>query len=124
MTARKKPRHPGFETRDVKGRTVAWGIGILFVALAVSVAAIGGLLAHWDASGLPVLPSGFGLTPATPLEVSGGDDRRAVEEKALAQLQGYGWSDQAAGTAHIPIDRAMEITAKRGWPDKPRSDAR
>jgi len=31
-------------------------------------------------------------------------------------LNSYGWVDEKAGVAHIPIDRAMEILAQRGLP--------
>jgi hypothetical protein len=31
-------------------------------------------------------------------------------------LQSYGWVDQEAGEARIPIERAMELTAERGLP--------
>ncbi len=32
------------------------------------------------------------------------------------QLNSYGWVDEKAGVAHIPIERAMELTAQRGLP--------
>jgi hypothetical protein len=32
------------------------------------------------------------------------------------ELHSYGWVDQSAGVAHIPIDRAMELIAQRGLP--------
>ena len=32
------------------------------------------------------------------------------------QLNSYGWVDEKAGVAHIPIDRAMELTVQRGLP--------
>jgi hypothetical protein len=32
------------------------------------------------------------------------------------RLQSYGWIDQAAGIARIPIDQAMELLATRGLP--------
>jgi hypothetical protein len=32
------------------------------------------------------------------------------------QLNSYGWVDEKAGVARIPIDRAMEIVAQRGFP--------
>ncbi len=38
---------------------------------------------------------------------------RAQEEK---QLNSYGWVDQKAGVAHIPIERAMQLVAERGLP--------
>lgn len=38
---------------------------------------------------------------------------RAQEEEIL---NSYGWVDQQAGVAHIPIDQAMDIIAARGLP--------
>jgi hypothetical protein len=35
------------------------------------------------------------------------------------QLNSYGWVDEKAGVAHIPIERAMELTAQRGLPVRP-----
>jgi hypothetical protein len=32
------------------------------------------------------------------------------------QLNSYGWVDEKAGVAHIPIERAMELTIARGLP--------
>jgi hypothetical protein len=32
------------------------------------------------------------------------------------QLNSYGWVDQKAGVAHIPIDQAMRLIAERGLP--------
>jgi hypothetical protein len=32
------------------------------------------------------------------------------------QLNSYGWVDEKAGVAHIPIERAMELTVQRGLP--------
>jgi hypothetical protein len=37
------------------------------------------------------------------------------------QLNSYGWVDEKAGVAHIPIERAMELTVQRGLPVYPQS---
>lgn len=38
------------------------------------------------------------------------------------QLHSYGWVDEKAGVAHIPIDVAMDLIAKRGLPVCPQGD--
>jgi len=38
-------------------------------------------------------------------------------------LGSYGWVDQKTGTAHIPIERAMELVAQRGLPTVPQNPA-
>lgn len=50
------------------------------------------------------------------------DDRTSPEDLAIrrnqefAQLNDYGWVDQAAGVARIPIDRAIALVAESGLP--------
>jgi hypothetical protein len=48
------------------------------------------------------------------------EDERSQLDGFLAQenreLNSYGWVDEKAGVAHIPIDRAMELTVQRGLP--------
>ena len=39
------------------------------------------------------------------------------------QLNSYGWVDEKAGLAHIPIERAMELTVQRGLPVYPQGSA-
>jgi hypothetical protein len=38
------------------------------------------------------------------------------------QLHSYGWVDEKAGVAHIPIERAMELTVQR-LPVRPQGGA-
>ncbi len=33
-----------------------------------------------------------------------------------ARVSSYGWIDKKAGIAHIPVDRAIDILAKKGLP--------
>lgn len=56
------------------------------------------------------------LPPEPRLQVF--EKRTLQEQRAFEKekLNGYGWVDQAAGVAHIPVDRAMELTAERGLP--------
>jgi len=42
---------------------------------------------------------------------------------ATRQLNSYGWVDEKAGVAHIPIDQAMDMIAKRGLPVCPQGCA-
>lgn len=37
------------------------------------------------------------------------------------QLNSYGWVDEKAGVAHIPIERAMDLIAQRGLPVAPQA---
>ena len=39
------------------------------------------------------------------------------------RLNSYGWVDEKAGVAHIPIERAMELTVQRGFSVYPQGGA-
>lgn len=60
----------------------------------------------------------------TPLlEIDERGQLRDFVLKQEEQLNSYGWVDEKAGVAHIPIERAMELTAQRGLPVKPEGGA-
>ncbi|EFO79468.1 hypothetical protein OSCT_2594 [Oscillochloris trichoides DG-6] len=54
------------------------------------------------------------LPPAPRLEQNPLVDGTQIMTTAQQRLSSYGWVDEAAGTAHIPIDRAMELLLERG----------
>ncbi len=118
---RKEPKAVAdYEARDVSPRLVlAVALG-LFASMALSILLVFGIL-RWIAPTTEPSAAIFGSRQerAGPrLEVSPGADRDAIQREAEGRLQGYGWADRAARTAHIPIDRAMAILASRGWPDQ------
>ena len=52
------------------------------------------------------------------------NERTELREFRLGEeqkLHSYGWVDQKAGVARIPIDRAMQLIAERGLPTTPRA---
>jgi hypothetical protein len=102
-----------YEPRDVDPRGVIYGVLGLFGLIAVAAFVVAGLFQLWPAA--PPLPARPDV-PAPRLESHEGEDRLALETAAQAKLQGYGWTDRAAGRAHIPIERAMELQVQRGWP--------
>jgi len=50
------------------------------------------------------------------LEVNERGQFRDFLMKQENQLNSYGWVDEKAGVAHIPIERAMELMVQRGLP--------
>jgi len=46
---------------------------------------------------------------------------RAAQER---QLTTYGWLDKEKQTVRIPIDRAMELLAKRGLPARKQTETK
>lgn len=56
------------------------------------------------------------------LQADPGRERVEITERDRERLNSYGWVDSKAGTAHIPIDRAMAILAKSGLPRRGKVD--
>jgi hypothetical protein len=104
----------GHEASDADPRVVVVGlavlVGVVVVAMALAAAALM-VFGRRD----PLQASHDVPPPAPRLEVVGGNDLGRVRRIGVARLQGYGWSDRAAATAHIPIARAMQLQAQRGW---------
>jgi len=110
------------ENKDVRVRRVGLvGLGMI-VGAVVMFLALGGLFA-WFASraveedaSIPPLA----LTPQTPpgprLQVAPPADLAQLRATEQARLESYGWVDQRAQVAHIPIERAMALIAQRGLP--------
>ena len=56
----------------------------------------------------PVLP------PGPRLQASPNRDLAQFRAHENARLSSYGWKDEASGTVHIPISRAMQVVAEAG----------
>jgi hypothetical protein len=116
-------RRAGYETGDMTPRQIAGAAAALFVGLALSLGVVAGAAAWLNHSERQPPATALETQPITPpwprLEVNGRNARQVVEATAQRRLQGYAWVDRQAGTARIPIERAMQLLAARGWPDKP-----
>jgi hypothetical protein len=102
------------EHRDMPAGRVAWSFAGLAILILLALGVGWGLVALFPAG--PAATSSP-VPPAPRLQVDETADRAAIEGAAEARLEGYGWTDRAAGRAHIPIERAMALLAERGWPD-------
>ena len=98
----------GFEPRDADVR----GIVIFGVCLVVTVVVVLVLIyAVQQAITGPRRPEPMPPPPAVlPEQVR---EMRASAEKTLGE---YGWVDRKAGRVRIPIDRAIDLAARRGVP--------
>jgi hypothetical protein len=116
--AKAKSEKAGYETRDVAPRNVVYaGIGLLLGTALCGLLVIG-LLALLPAPSRPSKPALETVSqepPAPRLEIDGRMNRAAIEGAAASRLTGYAWVDRSAGTARIPIERAMELLARQGW---------
>lgn len=118
-----EPPHESVESdREIQYRQLVWmGVGLLVIAVISAVVVFFMLkgFVSWRAATAeappPVMP---------PPAESAGPQLLARPENALTEmrqgekeiLEGYGWLDPKSGVAHIPIERAMAIVARRGLP--------
>lgn len=73
--------------------------------------------AHEDISKPLSMAVGEPMSPPLPrLQAKPEAEYRAYEAQVTHDLESYGWVDQAAGVAHIPIDDAMTLLVERGLP--------
>lgn len=111
---------PGFERRDAPPRGIVYATLGLFAGIGLSMLFVAGLLhilepARQTHQTAP--QSAWLISRTPPLEVAPTADGAAVRAQAEEKLRDYAWVDRAGGIARIPIERAMELTARRGWPE-------
>ncbi len=96
------------EQSDIHVRSVA-GFGL---ALALTVGLVlAGVAAFQHPSKIT-----FSTPPGPQLQTHAREDLLKLRAAEDATLNSYGWVDRKAGVIHIPIERAMELTAQRGLP--------
>lgn len=105
--------------------------GIVYTgAVLAGVVVISAVLMWWMSVGLkthleaadpppPVLPEAREqeLPPEPRLQTSPEEDLRLLRQEEDEYLYGYGWVDENAGLARVPIERAMELLAAEGQDD-------
>ena len=116
--------HPGvgYELSDLKPKNIA----LFAAALAVTIALVL-LVSHWLFEFAAVqqaekqqpaspLASTREPTPEPRLQVHAPKELQEMRRAEDALLKNYGWIDQKTGIVRIPVDRAIELLAKRGLP--------
>jgi hypothetical protein len=118
---------PAFERRDAQPRGIVYACLGLFAGLALSGLLVAAMIHAFEPE-QPIERTAIqGPQPASrtpPLEVTPTADGATIRAAAEQKLHGYRWIDRQGGIARIPIERAMELTAERGWPDQPAKEKR
>ncbi len=115
---------PGHETRDINVRVVGLALIGLVLATVLIYFAVAGLFKTFATSHpSPDPASRIALhpkmrAPAPRLQIDDAADLAKFRAAEEAQLHSYGWVDQSAGLARIPIERAMDLIAERGLPTR------
>ena len=104
----------GHEPVGANARIIGISLTVFFAALMVSLILVAALSAYFSAryrtgpSAATPLPSNA-VPPLDARQAEELRDLRAQEQKRLSE---YGWVDQDAGVARIPVSRAIEILAR------------
>jgi len=114
----------GYEARDIIGqrRSIFYYAALHFAGLVVTGAIVVGIYAFmqnlspkFDAVDQGVNPVG---NEAAKLQAHPGIEIEEFKKKSDARLHGYGWADEEKGLVHIPIDKAIEMTAAENLPHR------
>jgi hypothetical protein len=117
----KHPSGRGHEMTDASiSGLVKFGIG-LFLLIVVVLFAMRSMFEHFSTTqqlGPPASPFAETQTlpPAPRLQVEPALDLKQLRKDEDEKLNSYGWVDQKAGIARIPVDRAMDLLLAKGLP--------
>jgi len=111
----------GHETTDANVKAVAKfavGLAVLIVVTAVAMVFLFDFLKATLQTAPPPSPFAQSQTspPAPRLQVQPVLDLKGLHEDEDQKLNSYGWVDQKAGIARVPIDRAMDLLLQKGLP--------
>ena len=114
----------GHEERDLWLRPIALAAAgltvvvlLVFVAMQVLLTFYAGIESRRSAAPSPLAGAyGMKAPPAPRLQTDPIVDLRELRARDEAQLSGYAWIDRDAGLVRIPIERAIDLVAKRGLP--------
>lgn len=118
------------EESDINVRAIIWFVIVLTgISLAVNVAMWGlfkGLEYYEVKNDPPVSPLAIPHAPATGgpqpgpgLQLTPWADLKEFRAAQAAQLHGYGWVNEQAGVARVPIEKAKALLLKQGLPVRP-----
>jgi hypothetical protein len=114
----------GHENRDASVRSIVWTLAGLAVGAALAFSLVYGIFRYMSDHPLTMAPpnpmaeSEKQIPPAPRV-----DDHPAIELKDLHTYEDeflgtYGWTDKQKGIVRIPIDHAMELELRKGFPTK------
>ena len=113
--------HAGHETTDINVWAVGkFAIGLVVVCV-VSLVLLFGLLKFFQSreeTSVANTVEPTKLFPEPQLQKTPIVDLKTIRAEEDKLLNGYAWVDAPKGVVRIPLDRAIEVLAKRGLPSR------
>ncbi len=114
------------EHSDINVRAILWFVVVLAVIVLMTDVAMLGLfkvLARYEVKNDPAIsplaiPAGRPMPPPG-LQITPWVDLKQFRAEADLYLHSYGWVDEKAGVARIPIEKAKALLLQRGLPVRP-----
>jgi len=99
------------------GVVLVLGVLVSF-ALMVGLFRVFATMAESDSDPAAKMATADELPPLPRLEVVSGRNLEQLQAEVSERLESYGWADSSLRTAHIPIEKAIEVLAERGLPTR------
>jgi hypothetical protein len=112
----------GHELSDARPVLVVTMAGVLFGVILITMTAVGWMKGHLDGhrpAPMPVELSMQDFQNGPDARTAIEDDWKIIDTRTHQHLDGYGWADATHTVVRIPIQRAMQLTAKEGLPARP-----
>jgi len=120
------PSHNGggtYEHKDADVRLIVGStLGLIVAMVVVCLIVVGIFRMLQEKTATPATVTGLRnpnvsqVPPEPRLQVHPADELKALRQHEDELLNNYGWVDQKAGVVRIPIDKAMDLMAQRGFP--------
>lgn len=115
------------EQSDVSTRLLIWFLILLTASGIATYLVIAGFWKYLDRQYVQPSTSQWAgpreFPPEPRLQIAPEADLKMYIQKEREVLQTYGWADEKTGTVRVPIDRAIELLAEQGVPQRKTSIA-
>ena len=118
----------GYERTDAGARLIVFSVIGLSVGMVIVCLIVVGIFKGMQRV-MPAEPQTTSLVnpnrlpPEPRIQEHPADEIKALRWHEDYVLNHYGWVDQKAGVVRLPIDKAIDIMAKRGFPTRPEATA-
>ncbi|CAL1239408.1 hypothetical protein [Candidatus Methylocalor cossyra] len=116
MTDRPQEPLPERGEADIRTKALIAAVAVFGIAVLAVGLITWQLLQAWVASTPAPAPPSRSVATGVPLQLAPAADLAALRAREEQLLHGTAWIDRERGLVRIPVERAMELLAKRAAP--------